>query len=91
MFEPLHQSDVEAASPAQHSHFWLIVIQTPNTPTSPGYYVGTTYGTLTPSPGATRFDLFSMARAYAEAKDPRLRGGVVLAFDIQPNQIPEAQ
>jgi hypothetical protein len=68
----------------QGTHFWFIVIQKPN---AAGLYMNSYQGAWTPGPNATRLDTFNAIRSYVEDQDPRARGGMVTAFDIQPNQI----
>jgi hypothetical protein len=55
----------------QGTHFWLMVIQTPN---AGGFYVNSYQGTWTPHPGATRLEMFNTIRNYIDEKDPRARG-----------------
>ena len=69
----------------QGTHFWFMVFQTPN---ESGLYVNSYQGTWTPKPGATRLDLFNAIRDFVREQDPRARGGVVTAFDIQRNEVP---
>lgn len=68
----------------QGSHFWFMVIQTPN---AGGLYVNSYQGTWTPEPTATRLDMFNKIRSFIDEKDPRARGGIATAFDLQPNTI----
>lgn len=68
----------------QGTHFWFMSVQTAN---AGGYYLNSYQGTLTPGSKATRLDLFNDIRRLVEEKDPRSKGGIVLAFDIQPNQL----
>ncbi|MFI9598965.1 hypothetical protein ACIHCX_03620 [Streptomyces sp. NPDC052043] len=68
----------------QGSHFWMMTIQTPN---AAGYNVTDYQGTLTPARGATRLDLFNEIREEIYRESPHSRGGVVIAFDVQPNQL----
>ena len=68
----------------QGTHFWFMAIQTPN---SRGYFVADYKGTITPEPGATRLDLFNELLDGVGQRWPESRGGVVLAFDIQPNKL----
>lgn len=70
--------------PEQGGHFWFMTIQTPNTI---GYYMNCYQGTWTPQPGETRLDTFNAIRSYVDENDPRARGGIVIAFDLQPNQL----
>jgi hypothetical protein len=74
---------VDANEP-QGTHFWFLTMQTPN---AAGYYLSSYQGTFTPPAGATRLDAFNEVRQLVERNDPPSRGGTVLAFDIQPNQI----
>lgn len=69
---------------AQGTHFWFMTVQTPN---SFGVYVNSYQGAWTPKPGETRLDAFNAIRALVNEKDPKSEGGLVLAFDIQPNEL----
>lgn len=71
-------------SSEQGSHFWHMVIQTPN---ARGMHLGSYQGTRTPKRGQTRLDLFNDVLDEMYQKYPESRGGVVIAFDIQPNKI----
>lgn len=44
-------------------------------------------GTSTPSPRATRMDMFNDITTTIFAEHPEVTGAAVLAFDIQPNQL----
>lgn len=68
----------------QGTHFWFMAIQTPN---HTGYRLNDYQGVLTPLPGSTRLDLFNDIRREVERQDPLSRGGIVVAFDLQPNKI----
>lgn len=68
----------------QGTHFWFMTIQTPN---ASGYFVNSYQGTWTPRTGATRLDTFNDIRRYVDGEDLRARGGIVISFDIQPNQL----
>ncbi|GHB15034.1 hypothetical protein GCM10018777_55900 [Streptomyces albogriseolus] len=68
----------------QGTHFWFMSMQTKN---AAGYYLNSYQGTVTPARGATRMDLFNEVRGFVEENDPRSKGGIVLAFDIQRNKI----
>jgi hypothetical protein len=68
----------------QGTHFWFLTMQTPN---ASGIYMNTYQGTWNPAPDATRLDMFNRIRSFVEEKDPRSRGGMVISFDIQPNQL----
>lgn len=70
--------------PEQGTHFYFITLQQAN---ARGIYTNTLSGYWTPAPGQTRLDVFNEIRAKFEARDAGVRGGVVLAFDIQPNQL----
>ena len=70
----------------QGTHFWLITIQASH----PGGGVSTRYfqGTVTPAPGETRMDVFNRLLQEVSEVEPAFRqNGVVLAFDLQPNQL----
>ena len=71
-------------TPGQGTHFWFMVIQTPN---ATGLYVNSYQGTWTPQPEETRLDVFNAIRSHVEERDPRARGGVAVAFDLQPNRL----
>jgi hypothetical protein len=68
----------------QGTHFWFMAIQTPN---GSGYCLADYQGVCTPCPGATRLDVFNDLREGINRQHPQSRGGTVIAFDIQPNQI----
>jgi hypothetical protein len=68
----------------QGSHFWLMVIEAPS---AMGVRINSYQGTRTPGRGMTRLDLFNSVRAEVEERDPLSRGGVVTAFDVQPNKL----
>jgi hypothetical protein len=71
-------------SAQQGTHFWLMTIQKA---VSGGIRYLDAQGTWTPGPAETRMDAFNSIRLDVEMRDPRIQGGVVLAFDIQPNQL----
>jgi hypothetical protein len=75
---------VTEPTPEQGTHFWFISIQTSN---ARGIYTNSYQGAWTPPPGATRLDMFNKIQDLVETEDPRARGGMVIAFDIQPNQL----
>jgi hypothetical protein len=54
---------------------------------SAGPWVNDYQGTVTPSPDATRLELFNQIRQEVAGNDPRSRGAIVLSFDIQPNEL----
>ena len=64
--------------------FWFMTIQKPN---AHGYFLNSYQGTLTPAPGTTRLTLFNEIREEVDRQDPRTIGGVVIAFDVQPNEL----
>ncbi len=68
----------------QGTHFYFMSMQMSN---ARGFYTTDFQGVLTPKPGQTRLDLFNEIRADFEAREPRVRSGVVIAFDIQPNKL----
>lgn len=68
-------------------HFWFLSVMTVN-PAGP--WVNDYQGTTTLAPDATRLELFNQIRAEVGEKDPRSRGAIVLSFDIQPNDLREA-
>lgn len=70
--------------PEQGTHFFFITMSQVN---HMGPYMNTLSGALTPREGQARLDLFNEIRAEFESRDPKVRGGVVLAFDIQPNKL----
>ncbi|WP_032761244.1 hypothetical protein [Streptomyces alboviridis] len=73
-----------ATDDPQGTHFWFMAIQTPN---SAGYNVGSYQGAVTPPPGFTRLAFFNEMRAEIDRRHPEAKGGVVIAFDVQPNQL----
>lgn len=72
------------ADEPQGTHFWFMTVQTPN---NAGAWLAYYQGTRTPRPGQTRQDLFNAILTELPDGDPRTTGAVVLAFDIQPNQL----
>lgn len=68
----------------QGTHFWFVAIQTP---AASGYNLGHYWGTVTPGAEATRLDLFNWLISDVYERNPRARGGSVIAFDIQPNKL----
>jgi hypothetical protein len=74
----------EKPSPVeQGTHFWFMTIQTSN---ASGYFICGYQGTWTPRPEVTRLDTFNDIREFVDQRDSRANGGVVTAFDIQPNK-----
>ena len=71
-------------TPEQGTHFWFMSVMAVN-PRGP--WMNDYQGTVTIAPDATRLELFNQIREEVAEKDPRSRGAVVLAFDIQPNQL----
>jgi hypothetical protein len=71
-------------SAEQGTHFFYITMHQVN---ALGPYTNSFSGAFTPKPGETRLDLYNAIRADFEASDSKVRGGIVLAFDIQPNQL----
>ncbi|MDT9688181.1 hypothetical protein Q5762_07395 [Streptomyces sp. P9(2023)] len=68
----------------QGTHFWFMTIQTP---TTGGFHIRDFSGTISPSRGRTRFDLFNELRKKVTEVDPKTEHGTVIAFDIQPNKL----
>lgn len=68
----------------QGTHFWTMTLQCmeDDRPAVTGCN-----GHWTPKPGQTRYDVFQEIRAEIENSQPQTRGGVVVAFDIQPNAL----
>src|ERR1044071_3778237 len=52
-------------TPGQGTHFWFMVIQTPN---ATGLYVNSYQGTWTPQPEETRLDVFNAIRSHVEER-----------------------
>ena len=52
-----------------------------------GPWVNDYQGTLTLVPGVTRLELFNQIREEVAQNDPRSRDAIVLAFDVQPNEL----
>ena len=63
--------------------FWFMAIQAPHR----GVWLNDYQGTWVPEPGDTRMDCLNAIRQNVDDPDPRARGGIVIAFDIQPNKI----
>ncbi|MCP2314043.1 hypothetical protein [Kitasatospora paracochleata] len=76
------QSSRRAAE--QGTHFYVLTLQKP---TQNGMATGTTSGTHTPPAHWTVQDFLAAARADLEHSQPELRGGVVVHFDVRPNQL----
>ena len=68
----------------QGSHFWFMSVMVVN---SIGPWVNDYQGTLRLVPGATRLEVFNQIREEVAQSDPRSRGAIVLAFDVQPNEL----
>ncbi|MEU6048920.1 hypothetical protein ABZ829_00590 [Streptomyces xanthochromogenes] len=68
----------------QGTHFWFMTIHSPD---AAGVFMNSYQGTWTPEPDATRLDTFNAIRHYVDTEDARARGGIVTAFDIQPNEL----
>lgn len=67
-----------------NSHFWFMSVVTMN---AVGPWFNDYQGTLTLAPGATRLEVFNQIREEVAQNDPRSRGSLVIAFDIQPNEL----
>jgi hypothetical protein len=78
------QKQVGADGP-QESHFYTLTVMYPvcNGP----FGITTQQGTLTPMPGATRFDLFRELSRQLVEEFPEAACGNVISFDIQPNEL----
>lgn len=68
----------------QGDYFWFMSVMAVN---SVGPWVNDYQGTLTLIPGVTRLELFNQIREEVAQNDPRSRGAIVLAFDVQPNEL----
>lgn len=71
--------------PKQGTHFWRMAIQAPATDRTTNVIGG--FGTWTPKRGQTRHDVCEDIRDALTEKYPEAQGGVVIAFDIQPNKL----
>ncbi|MER5903061.1 hypothetical protein ABT150_23630 [Streptomyces mirabilis] len=71
-------------STEQDSHFWFMSVMTVN---AAGPWVNDYQGTLTLILGTTRLEVFNQIREEVAQNDPRSRGSIVLAFDVQPNEL----
>ncbi|MFD4863692.1 hypothetical protein [Streptomyces sp. NPDC058412] len=65
----------------QGSHHWVLTL------VLPGRAAATQYGTLTPAPGATRYDTFLTIRQYVVDEYPELTGATVVFFALEANQL----
>ncbi|MFJ3727023.1 hypothetical protein ACIPYQ_31280 [Streptomyces sp. NPDC090045] len=65
----------------QGSHHWVITLDLP------GRAAATQYGTLTPVPGATRYDTFLHIRQYVVEGYPELANATVVFFALEANQL----
>jgi hypothetical protein len=70
------------------SYFWFATLQTPN---ARGFYLSSHQGIRDVQPGQTRMDLFNSIRDEIYRNTPQARGGAVIAFDIQPNELEASQ
>lgn len=68
----------------QGTHFWFMTIQKA---VPGGARFVDAQGTWTPDPSETRMDAFNAIRLDLELRDPAIQGGVIIAFDIQPNKL----
>lgn len=64
----------------QGTHFWFMGIHQGN-----NLVMDT--GTYTPKRGETRFDACQAIYDHMCTRNPKIAGGVILAFDIQPNKL----
>lgn len=69
----------------QGTHFWTMAIQARSA--TEGLNITGAWGTWTPKRGQTRYDVFNDIRGALSESQPETRGGVVIAFDIQPNKL----
>ncbi|MCC9312082.1 hypothetical protein LN042_34345 [Kitasatospora sp. RB6PN24] len=76
----------QSSNPAaeQGTHFYVLTLQKP---AGHGMAIATTSGTHTPPAGWTTHDFYLAARDDLERSQPELRGGVVVFFDVRPNQL----
>lgn len=76
----------QPSSPAaeQGTHFYVLTLQKP---AGHGMALATTSGTHTPPTNWSTYDFYLAVRADLERNQPELRGGVVVHFDIRPNQL----
>lgn len=68
-------------SDQQGSHFWYMTVMTT------GSKMRQFDGHIDPPRGMSRLDAFYEIRKGLDAQYPEIVGGVVLAFDIQPNKL----
>jgi hypothetical protein len=66
------------------SHFWFLSVMATN---AAGPWFNSYQGALTLAPGATRLEVFNQIREEVARNDPRSRGAIAIAFDIQPNEL----
>ncbi|MFE0692953.1 hypothetical protein [Streptomyces sp. NPDC058869] len=72
------------SSTEPNSHFWFMSVMTMN---AAGPWFNDYQGTLTLAPGATRLEVFNQIREEVAQNAPRSRGALVIAFDVQPNEL----
>ncbi|MBC2879806.1 MULTISPECIES: hypothetical protein [Streptomyces] len=72
--------------PPQGSHHFVITLETPISARSAGASY-TLSGTLTPPPGATRYDVYQLVRAEAERADPLLQRANTVFFSLERNEL----
>ncbi|MFM9369050.1 hypothetical protein [Streptomyces sp. Da 82-17] len=75
------QTTNTAADQAQGTHCWVMTLEIP------GRGSGTTYGTLTPAPGWTRYDALMAIKDDIARQNPQLTNGNIMFFSIEPNQL----
>ncbi|MGP3686515.1 hypothetical protein ACTVZO_17715 [Streptomyces sp. IBSNAI002] len=68
----------------QGTHFIFMSL---TVPTPQGFMTLRRSGAVTPPQGATRLDMFEVLRQQVIAEDPSHAEAVVIAFDIQPNEL----
>lgn len=65
----------------QGTHMYVLTID------DPGYSAVTVDGTITPAPGATRYDAYRDIKARTIRTYPEMAHGIVTFFSLEPNTL----
>jgi hypothetical protein len=69
---------------AQDSHHFVLTLQKPS---GSGWATGTWAGSFTPSPGATRYEVYAALVAQCSREHPEVAGGAVVYFSLERNEL----
>ncbi|MDH2388292.1 hypothetical protein QCN29_05710 [Streptomyces sp. HNM0663] len=75
------QQSTAPAATNQGSHHYVLTLELP------GRMSSTWYGTFTPTPGASRHDVFTALRNQIGEQNPELSTGNVVFFSLEPNRL----